>query len=51
MLGGGSAREDSLADEAYAHVLIEDVEHLADSVGGKGCCDAIILEHVTLRCG
>jgi len=43
MLGGGPACEDSVADQALAHVLIEDVEHLADSIGMNGWSDVIIL--------
>jgi len=43
MLGGGLDCDDSVADQALAHVLIEDVEHLADSIGMDGCSDVIIL--------
>jgi len=43
MLGGGLACEDSVADQALAHALTEDVEHFADSVGIIGCSDVIII--------
>ena len=33
MLGGGSPREELFADEALAHVLTDDNEHLANLVG------------------
>jgi hypothetical protein len=42
MLGGGLACEDSVADQALAHVPIEDVERLADSIGMNGCSDEIV---------
>ncbi len=42
MLGGGLACEDSVADQALAHVLTEGAEHLADSVRVNGS-DVIIL--------
>jgi hypothetical protein len=33
VLGGGSPREEFFADEALAHALPDDDEHLADLVG------------------
>jgi hypothetical protein len=33
VLGGGSPREEFFADEALAHALADDNEHLADLVG------------------
>ena len=42
MLGGGLAREDSVADQAFAYVLTEDVKDLANSIGTNGCSDGIV---------
>jgi len=41
MLGGGLAREDSVANQALPQVLIDDVENLADSIGMSGCSDRL----------
>jgi hypothetical protein len=43
MLGGGMGCKDSVADQALAHVLIENGEHFADLVCVNGCRDVIIL--------
>lgn len=41
MLGGGLAREDSVANQALAQVMIDDAENLADSIGMSGCSDRL----------
>jgi hypothetical protein len=41
MLGGSLAREDSVANQALAQVMIDDVENLADSIGMSGCSDRL----------
>jgi hypothetical protein len=41
MLGGGLAREDSVANQALAQVMIDDVENLADAIGMSGCSDRL----------
>jgi hypothetical protein len=46
MPDGGMACEDSVADQALAHLLIEDGEHLADPIGMNSCSDVIILEQL-----
>ncbi len=51
MLSGGLACEDSLAGQALTHVLIEDIEHLADSIGANGCSEGIVLQQANLRHG
>lgn len=43
MLGGSLASEDSVADQAFAHVLTQDIEHLADAIGMNGCSDGVLL--------
>jgi len=44
VLGGGLAREDSVANQALAQVMVDDVENLADSIGMGGCSDRIQFE-------
>ena len=46
MLGGAMACEDPVADQALSRLLIEDGEHLADSIGMNSCSDVIILEQL-----
>jgi hypothetical protein len=41
VLGGGLAREDSIANQALAQVMVDDVENLADSIGMSGCSDRL----------
>jgi len=41
VLGGGSPREEFFADEAPAHALADDDEHLADLVGACGARAAL----------
>jgi hypothetical protein len=36
VFGGGSPREHTVTDQALAHVLIDDDEHLADPVDANG---------------
>jgi hypothetical protein len=43
MLSGDLAREGSVADQAFAHVPTQDLEHLADSIGMNGCSDGVLL--------
>ena len=42
MLGGGSPREELFADEALAHALADDNEHLAYLVGACGARASLV---------
>jgi hypothetical protein len=39
MLGGGLAREDSVANQALAQVMVDDAENLSDAIGMSGRSD------------
>src|SRR5450755_3066629 len=52
VLGGGSPREELFADEALAHALTDDNEHLADLVGecaGRASLVFVVCSHVASR--
>ena len=52
MLGGGSPREEFFADEALAHAMSDDDEHLADLVGacaGRASLVFVVGSHVAFR--
>ena len=52
MLGGCSPREKFFADEAPAHALADDSEHLADLVGAGGARASLVFivgSHVRLE--